>query len=130
MQTGTTNNMKETTMHTLINLEYLELMADGDQDMKVTMLDMLLTEMPEELEKMGNELAAQDWESLGSTSHKMKSTLSFVGNPQMTEANKSIETICKSGTDLGQLAGQLATLKEMAPKVLEAIRQEVARLSV
>ena len=35
-----------------INLDYLELMADGDTSMKKIMLDMLLDELPAELEKM------------------------------------------------------------------------------
>lgn len=126
MQTGTTNNMKEV-IHQYINLEYLELMADGDTDMKVVMLEMLLTELPEELEKMEGELARQEWETLGSTSHKLKSTLSFVGNPTMTKANQEIETICKTTEGIDRIPGMLGTLKELTPKVLEEIKAEIEK---
>lgn len=127
MQTGTSSNMKEKT-YEFINLEYLELMADGDPEMKKVMLDMLLTELPEELNKMRTEFNIQEWETLGSTSHKMKSTLSFVGNPDMTAANKEIEGICKSQENTCQIASMLTTLEEVAPRVLEEIRIEIAKL--
>jgi len=127
MQTGISSNMKEKT-YEFINLEYLELMADGDPEMKTVMLDMLLTELPEELNKMRTEFNIQEWSTLGSTSHKMKSTLSFVGNPDMTAANKEIEGICKSEENTEQIASMLQTLEEVAPKVLEEIKIEITKL--
>ena len=78
-----------------INLDYLELMADGDEDMKQTMLEMLLEELPEELQKMRVHTDAKEWDDLSSVSHKMKSTLSFVGYSDMVEANKEIELLAK-----------------------------------
>jgi len=128
MQTGTSSNMKEK-IYEFINLEYLEIMADGDAEMKTVMLDMLLTELPEELNKMKTEFSIQEWETLGSTSHKMKSTLSFVGNSEMTAANKEIESICKSRENTAQIAPMIQTMEEIAPKVLEEIKMEIAKIS-
>ena len=112
-----------------INLEYLELMADGDPEMKVVMLDMLLTELPEELAKMRKEFDEQAWEILGSTSHKMKSTLSFVGNPKMTEANKDIESICKEGERLTQIGDMINAMEALVPSILLEIKQEVTNIA-
>jgi len=112
-----------------INLEYLELMADGDPEMKVVMLDMLVTELPEELAKMRKEFDEQDWEILGSTSHKMKSTLSFVGNPKVTEANKEIESICKAKDDPQQIGDMIKIMEELVPSILLEIKQEVTNMA-
>ncbi len=79
-----------------INLDYLDVMSDGDDDMKKTMLEMLLVEIPEELQKMRASTAAANWTELSAISHKMKSTLAFVGNKAMTEANKELELIAKN----------------------------------
>lgn len=129
MQTGITSNKMNNSTYEFINLEYLELMADGDPEMKVVMLDMLITELPEELAKMRREFDEQAWEILGSTSHKMKSTLSFVGNPQMTGANKDIESICKEGENLTQIGDMIKAMEELVPSILVEIKQEVANIA-
>jgi len=129
MQTGMTSNKMKESAYQFINLEYLELMADGDSEMKGVMLEMLVTELPEELEKMRSEFNQQSWEALGSTSHKMKSTLSFVGNPKMTEANKEIEAICKTGENLAQIEGMIKIMEEIVPNVLLEIKQERTNLA-
>ena len=41
----------------LINLDYLDMMSEGDVDMKITMLEMLIDEIPEEIGKMDALLA-------------------------------------------------------------------------
>ena len=101
-----------------INLDYLDMMADGDNDMKKVMLGMLFEEMPEELEKMQQLCEAKDWQELSSVAHKMKSTLSFVGNDEMTNANKTLEIMTKSETEAESFSGLVNTIVEMWPKVL------------
>jgi FOG: HPt domain len=123
----TTNQMSDNG-YAYINLDYLELMADNDPEMKGVMLDMLLTELPEELNKMQELFAASSWKDLGSVSHKMKSTLAFVGNNQMTEANKNIETMSKEGEEAEELGNMLNILVEVCPKVMAELKVEQSRL--
>ncbi len=111
-----------------IDLSYLEMMADGDDFMKKTMLDMLLEEMPPELEKLREAYLTQDAEALRAVAHKMKSTLAFVGNPAMSEANATMEDIGRDGADMsrvGPLLEQFESAYETARPELEA---ESARL--
>lgn len=123
MLTRTTNQMSENG-YSFINLEYMEMMADGDKDMKQVMLEMLITELPEELDKMVALCEAASWEELGSVSHKMKSTLAFVGNDQMTNANKDIETMAKDKSDPAGITERVKIMTEYCPKVLEELKQE------
>ncbi len=74
-----------------IDLSYLELMSDGDADMKGILLDMLLTEPSGEFDKMQKLAAEQNWDELKQVSHKMKSTLPYVGFEELTETNKKID---------------------------------------
>lgn len=123
MLTRTTNQMSENG-YSFINLEYMEMMADGDNDMKQVMLDMLITELPEELDKMVALCEAASWEELGSVSHKMKSTLAFVGNDQMTNANKDIETMAKEKSDPVGINDRIKIMVEYCPKVLKELKRE------
>ncbi len=93
-----------------INLDYLNLMADGDDSMKKIMMEMLLDELPVEIAKMKEVHRTDDLDELSSISHKMKSTLAFVGNEVLTKTNKEIEEICKTEEN-----------KEMLPFLLEVL---------
>lgn len=105
-----------------INLDYLNLMADNDEDMKKIMLDMLLKELPVELEKMRSLEQAANWDELGNVSHKMKSTLAYVGNDEMTMANKTIEKLAKTASDVHELSALVKTLEENALKVIPELQ--------
>lgn len=109
-----------------INLDYLRLMADNDEEMIQTMLAMLLEELPEEMGKIKELCIVENWEELTRVSHKMKSTLAFVGNETMTNANKELERITKNKTDLELASGLVATLYAHLPAVMEALEKEVS----
>lgn len=96
-----------------IDLSYLDLMADGDREMKKTMLGMLLEEPAEEMERMREHAKNEDWEALHQVSHKMKSTLSFVGNEEMTELNKKIEINARKTTETEKLEAWTVRLAEL-----------------
>jgi HPt (histidine-containing phosphotransfer) domain-containing protein len=109
-----------------INLDYLRLMADNDEEMIQTMLAMLLDELPSEMDKIRELAAAENWDELTRVSHKMKSTLAFVGNEAMSTANKELERITKYKTDLHLTASHVATLDEQLPSVLQALSNEAS----
>ena len=115
----------ETTTDNSINLDYLRLMADNDDEMIQTMLAMLLEELPEEMGKIRELGQAENWDELTRVSHKMKSTLAFVGNDAMTNANKDLERVTKYKTDLHLAPSLVATLNAHLPAVLEALEKEV-----
>ena len=106
-----------------INLDYLNLMSDGDLDMKKVMLEMLLDELPSEIEKMRPLLEAKDWNNLKEVSHKMKSTLAFVGNEEMTIANKVVEQISKNLENFDELPELITILENMTEKVMPELKQ-------
>ncbi|MEM9888260.1 MAG: response regulator [Bacteroidota bacterium] len=114
---------KFSTVHQYINLSYLNLMADDDQHMKKLMLSMLLDEIPAEIKKMNLLYQQEEWDDLRRVSHKMKTTLSFVGNELLTITNQSIERIVKAQADLAELPDLFGILNEMFPKVIEELRE-------
>ena len=106
-----------------INLSYLEMMSDGDDSMKKIMLEMLLEELPQEIEKMEELCQNSNWPDLSSVSHKLKSTLAFVGNEEMTNKNKKVELYAKELEHLDQIPELVASLKASYPAALEELKQ-------
>jgi HPt (histidine-containing phosphotransfer) domain-containing protein len=115
-------------MTSCINLDYLDLMSDGDAEMKKTMLLMLLEELPEEIQKLWQAYKINDWVELRGISHKMKSTLSFVGNEPMTEANKKIEQYAYQQNHLDSIPKLITVLDTLYPSVAHALDTEAGKL--
>ena len=106
------------TTYNYINLSYLEDMVGDDADMKQTMVEMLLTEIPDELAKMQTALADNDLEELFQISHKMKTTLSFIGNETMIEANRTLEHNARHRENVADIPQLLTTLLDLGEKVV------------
>ncbi|MEM6963268.1 MAG: Hpt domain-containing protein [Bacteroidota bacterium] len=118
----------EVKVYNFINLDYLDMMSDGDDDMKKTMLEMLFEELPTEITKMRTLTDANDWNELKSVSHKMKSTLSFVGCDAMTTSNSEMELICKDGVDVARVPQLMAIIENNLDNVMKELKMEHAKL--
>ncbi len=105
-----------------INLDYLDLMSDGDDDMKKVMIEMLLEEVPAEVSKMNDLHQAANWVQLREVSHKLKSTLAFIGNPVLTNTNQKVEDIAKSEQGLEELPTLLDRITSTYPNALEELK--------
>jgi PAS domain S-box-containing protein len=112
----------------LIDLSYMELMADGDDDMKKVMLELLFEEPVEEIKMMHTFVQRKDWSSLKNVSHKMKSTLAFVGNDTLTETNKAIEKSAMEETNLDKLPELVLKLDKLYQAALVELKAEHAKL--
>lgn len=107
-----------------INLDYLDMMTDGDGEMRDTMLGMLMDELPAEVSKMRPLLTDSNWGELREVSHKLKSTLAFIGNDVMTEANKEIELLTKNGqASFQRIASLLTIIEDQLSGVLDELRE-------
>jgi len=118
----------EVKVYNFINLDYLDMMSDGDLEMKKVMLDMLFEELPQEISKMRQLTDASDWNELKSVAHKMKSTLSFVGCDPMTSSNSDIEMICKDGGDTAKVEPLMTVLESNLDNVMSELRIEHSKL--
>ena len=119
----------EVKVYNFINLDYLDMMSDGDLEMKKVMLDMLFEELPTELAKMRELANSGEWKELSSVAHKMKSTLSFVGCEAMTTANTDVETICKDGAgDASRVATKMEILESNLDNVMTELKIEHSKL--
>jgi HPt (histidine-containing phosphotransfer) domain-containing protein len=112
-----------------INLNYLESMSHGDVSVKKTLLEMLLKELEVEIPKMKHLINRQDWSELRETSHKMKTTLPFVGNNTMVDANLEIETRAKHKEQLEDVHQYQEVLERLCPEVLNELKKEYAKLA-
>ncbi len=115
-------------MHQYINLDYMEMMTEGDDEMKQTMLEMLLAELPEEIQKLRDYHAAGDWRNVNEVSHKMKSSLAFVGSDEFSDTNKEIEKIAKYGDGYERVPALLERLDTVYQQVMPELQSELEKI--
>ncbi len=73
-----------------IDFTYLDSLIDGDVETKQVILSTLLEEVPEEIEKIRTSLTNEHWNELHELSHKLKSTLAYIGNDTIFNENQNI----------------------------------------
>jgi HPt (histidine-containing phosphotransfer) domain-containing protein len=106
-----------------INLEYLENMTEGDSETMITMLEMLIFEIPDEIGKMYDCVKAKDWKELFMISHKMKTTLGFVGNEKMTLLNKQLEHNARNEENIENIPSMVDKFYQLSLPVIEELKQ-------
>lgn len=111
-----------------IDLSYLELIAEGDDEIKATMLEMLFEEPMMEIEKMERLAVDKNWTDLSKVSHKMKSTLSFVGNLELSDLNKEIEAAARGELERIGIDIKIERVKIIFGLSLQELKREYDKL--
>ena len=112
-----------------INLEYLEIMTDGDQEMKKTMLELFLDEPVSDIKLLNNLFKQNDIVTLAFVSHKLKSTFAFLGNERLSSLIKSINDNAKNNINIEGIQAQINELQDLFSLVLEEVKAELKNIN-
>jgi HPt (histidine-containing phosphotransfer) domain-containing protein len=104
-------------------------MLDNDVEMKHTMLQMIMDELPVEIDKLQQAVSTLSWQEAHEISHKLKSTLAFVGSPEMTKVNGDIMDSCKNRDRLDLVPVWMNTLAACVPVALSELQQAALSIS-
>lgn len=101
------------TIHSMqyLNLSYLESLIGEDVETKMVILSTLLEEIPEELGKLQTTFETKDWNTFHEVSHKLKSTLAYVGYDEMFEANQAMMMSARNLSNLDTIPANLEVVK-------------------
>ena len=105
----------------LINLAALDEMFQGDTSFRHALLVKMHGQIPELMNLMAEEFDAQNFDAMGKTAHKLKSTITYLGVEEFRAVLQHIESVCKSGErleDLGSALMQAQNLREAVMKEL------------
>lgn len=80
-----------------LDLSFLYEIADGSDEFIVESITMFLEQTPQLLDTITSAIAAQDWVTAASASHKLKPNLGFFGMSQSQSDMQEVELACKAG---------------------------------
>ena len=112
----------------LIDVSLLEEVSAGDVSFKKMMLEMIITELSEEVPKMEQLLDSGDWATIHNVSHKLKTTLGYVCNEDMCARNRQVESASKHQTELDIATQNIRNLNEHLAILLEELENLAASL--
>lgn len=107
----------------IINLRYLDTLAQGDEALRHQMLQVLVDESPDDLSKLRDLLNKKDWDRFASAAHKFKSSATFVGNKYLEKQLKTMELMARDRTQVNLLNDMLTEVEEIFDKALLLIRE-------
>ncbi len=76
----------------VINIEYLRSLSNGDEDFERNMIKAFSEQMPQELKELKTAIDQKNYKQIRSIAHNMKSTVSYLGLQQLTPLLEQIET--------------------------------------
>lgn len=113
----------------LLDLDMLNELAEGDNEYKITIMNMFLETMPETMQKMEEYLGASDWENFYKTAHYAKSSLSVVKVPEMHKLAQAMERNGRQLSSLETIPGTLNLFKKYFEQAKIELNKEIAALS-
>ena len=113
----------------LLDLDMLNELAEGDNEYKITIINMFLETMPETMQKMEEYLGISDWENFYKTAHYAKSSLSVVKVPEMHKLAQAMERNARQQTSMETIPGMLSLFKKYFEQATIELNKEIAALS-
>lgn len=121
--------LPESVLEVSVDLDMLNELSEGDNEYKTTIINMFLESMPETMQKMEENLAAQDWENLYKSAHYAKSSLSVVRVPDMHSLANSMEVNAKKQINLETIRPSLNLFKRQFELAKDILEKEISTLS-
>ncbi|MEZ4887648.1 MAG: PAS domain S-box protein [Chitinophagales bacterium] len=122
------NNEDISIVYHTVDLEFLKASTDNNTDLIVKMIEIMLRETPEELEKMEYHYYQQNWDRLRAVAHKFKSSAAFMGMPDIEEMVKNIQIDAEKQENLEDLWDRIEVVKETCLEACKELEMELKRL--
>ncbi|MFA6260038.1 MAG: Hpt domain-containing protein [Bacteroidia bacterium] len=94
-----------------LDLTYLESVSGGDSAFIKEILQMFITHTLPDSVILKQHIEESDWTKVSSTAHKMKSSISMLGDQELMDRILKLEQASRTLTDLEQIPEMFATLE-------------------
>jgi HPt (histidine-containing phosphotransfer) domain-containing protein len=114
----------------LMDLTHIKEISKGDEKFTLKSIDLLLQILGESVPKMGEYLAAQQWERLSGEAHKIRPCANLIGMKDMELKLLKIEDCCRNKTNLEEVAPLVESIKSYVLTVtseLQSAREEITK---
>jgi CheY-like chemotaxis protein/HPt (histidine-containing phosphotransfer) domain-containing protein len=110
-----------------VDLSLLNELSESDNEYKKTIINMFLETMPETIQQIEKEFAAENWDAFSKAAHYAKSSLSVINVEQLRLLVGKMELYAKKLENLDQLGGMVKEMKDQYAKVVLILNDEMLK---
>lgn len=112
----------------LIDLDYLDQLSEGDDDFTISMLSYFLENTPGVLNDMKQFYQDKDWKSLRNAAHKFKPQLTFMGIKSVFNEVETIEQNSANEVNTDEIPELLKKVEAVCIDAMEEIKTELEKI--
>jgi HPt (histidine-containing phosphotransfer) domain-containing protein len=106
------------------NLDYLNELSNGNPKFVKDMIALFITEIPHELRVIEDGIKKEDYEIVRAASHKLKSTIPFVGIDKIIREDVvEMENLAKHGSDIGKIDTLFCKIKKTCERAADELKE-------
>lgn len=105
-----------------INLEYLNEMSEGNQDLVRDLITMFIRQVPIFNDQLENYYQSGDYMSLGKLAHKIKSSVAMMGISELTTDMKVLEDMAKRGINAEKYPQYISKFKAVTHEAVDELQ--------
>ena len=99
--------------------------SGGDEGFIRKMVALFIETVPHNMQELNNALQAGNWEQVGKTAHKLKSTIDSMGIKSIRQEIRTVETNAKQMESLAEIPGLVATIDNVIKECIGQLQAEV-----
>jgi len=112
------------------DLSYLMHLMDNNAEIVLEVLAIFKSEVPKDMHNLELHLHNKDWQLLGKTAHKLKSSIGNLGLTQLRDLFLFIEQNGREGTNIDKIPNYVQNTVEGINQLLKDIEIEIVKLKV
>lgn len=111
-----------------INMEYLDEISEGNQDLACDLIEMFIKQVPIFTEQLDTLYSNGDYVLLGKLAHKIKSSVSMMGISELASDMKNLEFIAKEGKEVEMYPIYIAKFKRITSEAVIELNDILIKL--
>jgi PAS domain S-box-containing protein len=109
----------------LYDLSMVESVSGGDQHFIKKMVALFIETVPQNLQDLSRATGAANWEQVGKTAHKLKSTVDSMGIKSIRQEIRSVEANAKQSQSLQEIPALVEKIESVIRQCIEQLRAEI-----
>ena len=109
----------------LYDLTMVQSVSGGDEGFIKKMVALFIETVPQNLQDLKNALQAENWEQVGKTAHKLKSTIDSMGIKSIRQEIRAVEANSKALESLQEIPGLVTTIDNVIKECIGQLQAEV-----
>ena len=111
----------------LYDLSMVQSVSGGDEGFIKKMVALFIETVPQNVEELIKATQSENWEQVGKTAHKLKSTVDSMGIKSIRQEIRTVEANAKQKQALEEISGLVTKISTVISECIEQLREEIIK---